>query len=662
MKLKNILTFLVATSSLHSWACSNKVDPNKVILFIDTNFSDLEIKTAEKAACSRGERLAVVPKNYQDYTVLINAYEKNQKAYEKCVRNSGNCAEIAETTRTSHLKLMDLSASQPKIKEQIREQLKELKASNAKIQNVTVSGHDGGGSYGGYKGDFSRDELEEVIKEFPEINDVQSLMLLGCYTGVQKEILSWKSIFPNVRMIGGYDGSAPLSDKLAGHTYLEDLLSKEKKLIQQADEKKINDFMTSNVRHFNMLSAAVYVNPVCEEENPEEENSFYYASKERGLKFQKFDASKCLTMKEELDKMSEAYGKYHSGEIEPPQDPSRGELRDLYDKARSVEHCAEMLEVDLNVSNLFNLRFYSAVKENFGRFYKDELEEAKKILSSINIDEIVKNLESEISLVEAKKIASEEELEQLEKNPKAYFAKRDKEVAELKKQYEDYSKKPGFQELFNKYNFPDDFPGIGEISKVKPEDMEKALELKNSYTKYLNKKWGNEEDKLNNEAAIDRKKKEITAHNQLLIEHKLNIEQAKSAENAWKKVWIPNQENLSKKTRKETLENLHHIDKTLTSKYLNNTQAGALEWVSKISATHLQYFANPFSWHEVTSRTEAPEHRLQSLQETIKSYSMWNTGNFSPAAGRAIRPGGLIDPGVTPIPSGGLVGGMGNGQ
>lgn len=184
-------------------------------------------------------------------------------------------------------------------------------------------------------------------------------MLLGCYTGVQKEILSWKSIFPNVRMIGGYDGSAPLSDKLAGHTYLEDLLSKEKKLIQQADEKKINKFMANNVRHFNMLSAAVYVNPVCEEENPENEKDYYYSSKQRALKFHEFDASKCLTMREELDKMSDDYKKYQYGDVEPPSDSSKGELRDLYDEARSVEHCVEILEADLDVNNLFNLRFYS---------------------------------------------------------------------------------------------------------------------------------------------------------------------------------------------------------------------------------------------------------------------------------------------------------------
>jgi hypothetical protein len=585
MKLKNILTFLVATSSLHSWACSNKVDPNKVILFIDTNFSDLEIKTAQKAACKRGERLAIVPKNYPAYTDLIHAYEKNQKAYDKCVRSTGDCTEVAESTRNSHLKLMDLSASQPTIKEQIKEQLKELKESKAKIQNVTISGHDGGGSYGGYKGDFSREELEEVIKEFPEVNNVQSLMLLGCYTGVQKEILSWKSIFPNVRMIGGYDGSAPLSDKLAGHTYLEDLLSKEKKLIQQADEKKINKFMANNVRHFNMLSAAVYVNPVCEEENPENEKDYYYSSKQRALKFHEFDASKCLTMREELDKMSDDYKKYQYGDVEPPSDSSKGELRDLYDEARSVEHCVEILEADLDVNNLFNLRFYSAVKENFARYYKDDLAEVEKMLQSIKPEDIIKNLEFKVKLLE----------EQAQKN-----------TEELK----DYLKE-----------------AEGDLDTI--------------------------ERILKNDAILI---------NQQITENKLKIEELKNSENPVSSIWIPTKENLSKKTRKDTLDNIHNIEKAISTNLLDSKHAGALKWVAQKTADHLQYFDNPFSWHEVTSRTEAPDYQTMTLQESIQNYSNWNTGNFSPAAGATIGPGGAINFGITPIPLGGFVGGTGNGE
>lgn len=649
MKLKNFVTFLVATSSLHSWACSNKVDPNKVILFIDTNFSDLEIKTAEKAACSRGERLAVVPKNYQAYTNLIQVYEKNQKAYEKCVRSQGNCAEIAETTRNSHLKLMDLSGNQPSIKEQIKEQLKELKENKAKIQNVTISGHDGGGSYGGYKGDFSREELGEVIKEFPEINDVQSLMLLGCYTGVQKEILSWKSIFPNVRMIGGYDGSAPLSDKLAGHTYLEDLLTKEKKLIQQSDEKKINNFMASNVRHFNMLSAAVYVNPACEEENPENEKSFYYSSKQRELKFHEFDASKCLTMKEELDKMSEVYAKYHYGEVEPPLDPSKGELRDLYDRARSIEHCVEILEADLDVNNLFNLRFYSAVKENFARYYKDDLAEVEKMLQSIKPEDLIKNLEFKIKLLEEEAQKNEEELKNFRKNLEDDLQKSIEAKNEL-------FKKPGYKEIVDLLNLADPnttllgFNGTSE-QNIKFEELKSAMNQIDSI-----------KIKMHNASKIEQiMTKDAILINQQITENKFKIEELRKSESPISSIWIPTKENLAKKTRKETLDNIHNIDKAISTNLLDSKQAGALKWVAQKTADHLQYFDNPFSWHEVTSRTEAPSFQTMTLQESIQNYSNWNTGNFSPAV-ETMGPGGVINFGVTPIPSGGFVGGSGNGQ
>ena len=345
--------------------------------------------------------------------------------------------------------------------------------------------------------------------------------------------------------------------------------------------------MASNVRHFNMLSAAVYVNPACEEENPENEKSFYYSSKQRELKFHEFDASKCLTMKEELDKMSEVYAKYHYGEVEPPLDPTKGELRDLYDRARSIEHCVEILEADLDVNNLFNLRFYSAVKENFARYYKDDLTEVEKMLQSIKPEDLIKNLEFKIKLLE----------EEAQKN-----------AEELK----DHLKK----------------------------------------TKGDSEKTNTIERILANDAILI---------NQQIIENKLKIEELKKSESPISSIWIPTKENLAKKTRKETLDNIHNIDKAISTNLLDSKQAGALKWVAQKTADHLQYFDNPFSWHEVTSRTEAPNYHTMTLQESIQNYSNWNTGNFSPAVG-TMGPGGVINFGVTPIPSGGFVGGMGDGQ
>jgi hypothetical protein len=39
--------------------------------------------------------------------------------------------------------------SQPQIKAATEDALKEIKAANGKVQNVLLSGHDGGGMYGG---------------------------------------------------------------------------------------------------------------------------------------------------------------------------------------------------------------------------------------------------------------------------------------------------------------------------------------------------------------------------------------------------------------------------------------------------------------------------------------------------------------------------------
>ncbi len=624
MKIQYLVILFFFSFSLDAWTCSTKVDPNKVVFFVDTNYSDLEIKTAEKAACQRGERLVVVPKNYSDYTSHLVQYEKSKKAFDKCMQKQGDCGELGSKAYADHSTLTEFKNQQPSLEEQIRDQFKELKSKNAKIQNVTISGHDGGGWFGGHKGDFYRQSLADLMKEFPEINDVQSLMLLGCYTGVQQEILNWKSIFPNVRMIGGYDGSAPLSDKLAGHTYLEDLLSKEKKLLQQADEKKINNFVANNIRNFNMLSAAVYVSPVCEEESPEDDKEFYYSSKERSLKFQEFDASKCLSMKNELFSMSDIYLKYDSGELEPPQDPSSGELRNLYDRARAVEHCFENQNVNLNVSNLFNLRFYSAVKENFARFYKDDLEEAERILNTITPDSMAKNLQSQIELLTPSLEEAQNQLDYFEKDPKSYLKQSEKKVAELESKFNELIKKPEFKAIWDKYDFSQ--TNYFDLLSKPANERQIILKILSEQVPLSMAKSGHQQ-LVQAPDTVKHVLKLTVDFQQSHIDMLKNKIEAIKAPESTPKVWVPTQNNLNSKSRKETLSNLHQMFQLESINALDEKQAATVSWLRLTTSQHLQYFQNPFSWHEVTSRTEAPEIAVDSLQTAIdRRAAMMNAG------------------------------------
>ena len=83
--MKKFTKFIVAFISLgniYANACNVKTDPKKVMLFVDTNNSEQEIETTKKAACSRGMRLMVVPKNYLEYGKINTAIEVSKKNYE----------------------------------------------------------------------------------------------------------------------------------------------------------------------------------------------------------------------------------------------------------------------------------------------------------------------------------------------------------------------------------------------------------------------------------------------------------------------------------------------------------------------------------------------------------------------------------------------------
>jgi hypothetical protein len=493
--MRKLITTVCLFSSFSVFACDKPINPQKIILFVDTNNSEPEIQTAKKAACARGEKLMVVPQNYLEYGKYTKAVQAAEKAYMSCVTRGANCQAEEKKSSDAYQEMYKFIYSQPTIANGVEATMKEIQAQGAKLKNVTISGHDGGGHFGGYKGGISRRDLDNIMANFQDINEVGSVMLLGCYTGVQHEISAWRGIFPDARLIGGYDGSAPLSDKPAGHQYFEDLMVKEAQLTRQADQSRINSYVANNIRAVSLLNAAIYVNPVCE--NPEEAVGYYFASGQRAKRFQPVQTTECDRMRPQIRQMSERFRLYNDGVIEPPVDPSTGELRELYSQARAIEHCIFNDDSGMNVSQLFNLRFYDGVKKSFANYFKDDLAEVEEILKTVTPESLKENFERVHANSHEEWIASE------------------------------------------------------------------RLALK-----------------------------EFTEGNKL------------------KDLWIPNAKNLSQKSRKETMQNLHLLDKLLSTNAFTSKQGAALNWLRNTSSQHLQYFENPFSWHEYNPHVpvEAPQY------------------------------------------------------
>ena len=575
--------------SYQSYACSNKIDESKIMLFVDANYSDLEIETASKAACQRGEKILVVPKNYKEHTAEIKKAEAIVSRIDSC---KSNCDALRAEYRQVRSQIETMRTKEGSINDLIDKELADIQKKKGKVTNFIISGHDGGGHFGGYKGNITRDSIQKLMNKYKDINDVSTLMLLGCYTGVQKEILNWKETFPKVKMIGGYDGSAPLSDRPLGHQYLGDLLVKEKSLLAQANEKMLNQFVKTSIRGLGSMHTAVYVELPCDCKE-DEINPFYYGSTSK-RNFSAFKAGQCAKDEPKIKELYEKFTKFFTGEIEPPKNPSDPAIKTLYDEARSLEHCIDVLAIPNFVNSLFNLRFYEAVKENFSNFYKKELKTAELEISKLNAgswDDIFK--------IEMAKIALEEkeyalEIDQISKNPQAYFKQLDKKIHEESMALKKITDDPSKVEIINKISLERNY---------RPSAQEKALF--ENYTKLTISIETNESksDYKNEAKELIDNLKEIPQYQRLmLMESKESFDKLIS-----KKIWLPTHENLKKYSRIDFANNLHETTALLGNEFLPTPIRSALTWAAAAQEQHLMHFQNPFEWHEVTPTITRPQ-------------------------------------------------------
>lgn len=628
MKIFIILSSLIVSSSV--WAqCANKIDNSKVMLFVDSNESGPEILTAQKAACQRGQKLVVIPQNYKDYEVYKVKQEKSMAAAQACVQKNPNNTETAckpeiDAFRATMKEAQEFQQKQKPYDTQIREEMDKLKNSKGTLESFTISGHDGGGHFGGSmsgKQSYSKQEVAAIMKDYPEVNQVKSLMLLGCYTGVQQEMFDWQTIFPDVRLIGGYDGSAPLSIRPQGHDYLYDLLTKEKVLTKTADQKKLELMVKNNIRSINQLNAAIFLKPECE--NIHDEKSYYYSKMGEQKVLRPFDMNECLTAKNNLLELKQRLDLYDSGELEPPKDTAVGELRQIYNQSRSHEHCVEMIGPILDSNKVFGLLFYESEKKNFSNYFENEMKEVEKIIEGISPEDIIKSAEENIKVSEEILERDKADLALHEADPAAYAAKKEKEFEANKKEYEKLIQDPKLKKILeaNPYLKSTDFNEFmtqNNPEPLTPEENKIFMEVLGKYNglSTMSVDLGN----IKNAPAqfIEMKKSIIKQTEDFVTGQRLSLEKIKASPDSLKNFWIPTKKNLQGKTRKETLKNIHDMHQFLSLPGIPAKGRAAISWVANAKGMHLQGLMNPFSWHEFTGTTEAPPYSYK-LSDALRS-------------------------------------------
>ncbi len=644
---------LLIIISLPSWAnCPNKINPARVMLFIDANFGDMEIAAAQKAACNRGERLEVVPKTWKQYSAFQKAVETSTNAMNACMTKFPNasasfyspnptsteCAAEFKSFKETNAKMREFTGKQKPVAEQVKERMDELSKEKVKLTNLTLSGHDGGGQFGGQKGSISRSDVSAIMGKYPEMNDVQSLLLLGCYTGVQNEVSAWKGIFPKVKIIGGYDGSAPASNRVQGHKYITNILNKEKVLLSLKNKTTVDQDVKRMINNLGDLHSAVYIDLACKEEDDE----FYYASKS-DRKFNKLNLSDCEKAIIEMEQLKPYYNQLYSGEIEPPTVTSSGDARNLYDRVRTHEHCITPSGMfggyanEMNSNGAFNLLFWHGVKENFANFYDKDMQEAEDILKDLNAEEMVKEILGQIEKIEENKKKNAELIKALEESPEAVTAKLEAEIQEDLKKSQEAQKDPAYLAIMNRINSPNNQITMEDMAILnKVSALNSAVYFKQNDLSTL---------KHSPAQYIALKKATMGYMDEDISQQRRQMSQVQSNPDMFKKIWIPTKANMEKKTRKEVMDNLHAIHGVLSMGALPAKKFGALSFVNSVTSTHLQYFRNPFSWHEFTGNTEAPPHAIRLANYTNGSpYGMMSPSGYGGGFGGGMGMGGMMGP------------------
>jgi hypothetical protein len=548
--MKILLTTLLFFSFESHAICTKKVDPKRTVIFIDANNGGQEVETARAAACNRGDSFVVFPEN------------------GSC---TNGCRDHLKTTLSS------------------------LKAKGSAPVSVILSGHDGGGNYSGTYGNISRSDITRMFSEdFPEFkNSVESLYLLGCYTGVKYEVFSWMSGFLELKFIAGYEGSAPSSTRLAGHAYIEHLMLQEKQLINQANQANIKNDI-EKIPYMEQLTSSIVVRALqCEDPETNKPTDFYYRSKPvQGEKMEILNSADCVEKIGKSKEKSQEFTKYYNGELPVPADTANGPLRHLYNFYRSAEHC---FNGDSNVpkgDQVLGMLFYPGYAANIARFFGDLSASLTLDLNNLSFDTWKQTLDQEILELEAQMKEYEKEIAEFKKDPVDFRARMKAKTDALDMKLTRITETEAGRAIFAYFEThqveaselpspPLDEKKVQEVSAIMDE-------YKESYMQDDDERLV--ENKTHMIETIEKRRDEIKA-----------IERTEAKFSEMKtSAFIPNQDNIKGKTRKEHTEGLHKFYNLANKTY--GLPVGTRKKAVALSKNYEKMLGSlkclPLSWHE----------------------------------------------------------------
>lgn len=352
------------------------------VLFLDMNASFHEIEAAKAAAKKAGRGfVAFPPMSDADRKTFFDknaAMERLANSYGKECGSAGpRCDAYKEKMKNARADVENLKAKFEINRDKLKKFLNEQDAAGRKFGSVVVSGHDGTGSISGRLGAIGDRAMAELFGESTAIKDsLRSLYLWGCYTASPSGIiLNWKSQFPYLNLIAGYDGRAPLSDKPAGWKYLAGALEKEQALHAISDSKKLQEAL-KKIPFARQVHSAM---ATCDS----------YANLKDHFRLSDY-TDKCEDIAQKLKARASEYECFlradKPGCENPPADTGAGALRQFYQLVQESEACREISQDPIfrfNRATTMNLLFYRGVVGNLTNNYQELLRESDKMLADL---------------------------------------------------------------------------------------------------------------------------------------------------------------------------------------------------------------------------------------------------------------------------------------
>ncbi len=272
------------------------------ILFLDFNQNNSSIAAVEKAAGELSEDLLVYPND----------------------------------------QFMTLSRDNaPAIFKDISERLSE---NNDKLTTVVFSGHSGNFVFSGVNGELNVVQDLRLAEYQSLFSSVKKLILRGCYTSTLANVLGesgWRSIFPNVAYIAGYQGKAWSSETPQSQSFMYEALAKSADFLSATSNDERVDIFQS-FTHYQLSELGIWFKHNIDNE--------YYLTTQSVLDGNvsldlAAEALSCAALDAKRDKHQQLVRRYfiaESGYENPPANTHHSALRSAYTFFQKHNHCTDL--------------------------------------------------------------------------------------------------------------------------------------------------------------------------------------------------------------------------------------------------------------------------------------------------------------------------------